>query len=61
MRAGEMGFSPPRTYGEGSGVGLFGAGDARFRGFRNRRAPHPLPPPRKNGEGNLRCAILAPG
>ena len=41
-------FSPPRSYGEGPGVGLFGTRYGLPRGFRNRGAPHPLPPPRKN-------------
>ncbi len=33
-----MRVGSPRFHGEGPGVGL-------------RSAPHPLPPPRKNGEG----------
>ena len=45
-------LSPPRSYGEGPGVGLSGVVEASPRGLRKRSAPHPLPPPRKDGEGS---------
>jgi hypothetical protein len=44
-------FSPPRSYGEGPGVGLLRAVDDGFGGLRKLNAPHPLPPPREDGEG----------
>ena len=43
--------SPPRPYGEGPGVGFSVGVTGSFKGLLKRHAPHPLPPPRKDGEG----------
>jgi hypothetical protein len=40
----------PVLHGEGSGVRLFGS-EAGPERLRKRGPPHPLPPPRKDGEG----------
>ena len=45
-------LAPPRKDGEGPGVGLSGVVEASPRGLRKRSAPHPLPSPREDGEGN---------
>ena len=44
----------PVLTGRGRGWGSPGRGTGNQRGLRKRSAPHPLPPPRKGGEGNPR-------
>jgi len=39
------GFSPPRSYGEGPGVGLFAATIQSFRSLRKQNALHRYPSP----------------